>query len=172
MKIWLQFTIAFLMALILDGLTKFWAEQSLTLHKPMVIFGDYFRLTLGYNTGVAFGMFANGGQWPLLVTGLVILGLMIWLLNGLRNGDFPPAAVWPMGFLLGGATANFIDRFADGRVTDYLDAGWGLMRWPTFNIADSFIVVALGVLMLFSLLPPAQDEQTEEYLPNSQTSVN
>jgi signal peptidase II len=171
MKIWFQFTFSFLVALILDGLTKLWAEQTLILHKPVVVFGEYFRLTLGYNTGVAFGMFANGGQWPLIVTGLVILGLMIWLLTGLRNGDFPPIAVWPMGFLLGGATANFIDRFGDGRVTDFLDAGVGLIRWPTFNIADSFIVVALAVLMLFSLVPPP-NEQTEEFVPNGQTSTH
>lgn len=172
MKIWFPLSFSFILALILDGVTKIWAEQTLALHEPVVVFGEYFRFTLGYNTGVAFGMFANGGQWPLIVTGLVILGLMVWLLNGLRNGDFPPAAVWPMGFLLGGATANFIDRFGDGRVTDFLDAGWGMTRWPTFNIADSFIVVAMVILMFFSLTPPPPNEQTEEFVPNGQTSTN
>ncbi|HPJ23952.1 MAG TPA: signal peptidase II [Bacillota bacterium] len=56
-----------------------------------------------------------------------------------------------MGFLLGGAMGNFVDRFLDGRVIDFLDVGLGGMRWPTFNLADSFIVLSLAVLLLINL---------------------
>jgi signal peptidase II len=49
--------------------------------------------------------------------------------------------------ILGGAAANVIDRAPDGVVTDYLHTGW----WPTFNLADTFLVVG-GLVLVLSLL--------------------
>lgn len=141
-----------LMALVADGVFKAWAEQALRLHQPVPILGTLFRLTLGYNTGVAFGLFANGGVWPFVITGLMIVGLTAWLMNTLRSGDLPSTAAWPVGLLLGGAIANFADRLPDSRVTDFLDVGLGSARWPTFNLADSFIVVGATMLLWISLM--------------------
>jgi signal peptidase II len=138
------------LALTLDGLSKIWAEQVLELYQPVPVMGELFRFTLGYNTGVAFGMFANGGVGPLIVTGLVILGLVVWFGQALRSGQFPPLAGWPIGLLLGGAIANFVDRLIDSRVTDFLDVGIGTARWPTFNLADSFIIIGMAWLLLIN----------------------
>ncbi len=151
MKVWFWLLPPFLLAVAVDGVTKIWAEQSLEPYQPVPVIGEFFRLTLGYNTGVAFGLFANGGMWPLLVTGIVIVGLIFWLTQALRSGQFPAMAIWPVGFLLGGAIANFVDRLLDGHVIDFLDVGLGSMRWPTFNLADSFIVVSLFTLMFLTL---------------------
>jgi len=52
--------------------------------------------------------------------------------------------------LLGGAIANFGDRLLDGRVTDFLDVGLGITRWPTFNLADSFIMLGIAWLLLLN----------------------
>ncbi len=149
--------IALIGALSLDWLTKTWVEQVLVPFQPVPLAGPFFRLTLGYNTGVAFGMFASGGVWPLIVTGLIIVGLTIWLVNTLRSGELPSKAAWPIGLILGGAMANFVDRLPDGRVTDFLDAGFGLTRFPTFNLADTFIVLGVTLLLLFSVT----DKQSE-----------
>lgn len=138
----------FILALALDALSKMWAEQALRQHQPVPVLGEFFRLTLGYNTGVAFGMFANGGSGPLIITGVVIAGLVVWFSRSLQNGQFPQPAGWPIGLILGGAIANFVDRFGDGHVTDFLDVGLGTSRWPTFNLADSFILVGIGWLLL------------------------
>jgi signal peptidase II len=151
MKMVSRSLIALMVVLSLDWLTKTWVEQSLVPFQPVPLAGQFFRLTLGYNTGVAFGLFANGGVWPLVVTGLIIVGMAIWLVNTLRSGELPSKAVWPIGLILGGATANFVDRLPDGRVTDFLDAGFGLTRFPTFNLADTFIVLGVAILLLFSV---------------------
>lgn len=143
-----------LIALVLDGLTKRWAEQALMFRIPRAVWGQYFQLTLDYNTGVAFGLLANGGEWLLALTSLLIGGLVIWLGNALRTGQLPAVAAWPAGMILGGAIANFVDRLADSRVTDFLDVGIGSSRFPTFNIADSCIVVGVGFLMVTILLHP------------------
>jgi signal peptidase II len=150
MKKLVQLLLAMLIAFVLDWLTKAWAEQTLELYQPVPVIGDIFRFTLGYNSGVAFGLFANGGSWPLIITGLVIFGLLIWFVRALLLRQLPAVAVWPIGLLLGGAIANFSDRFSDGRVTDFLDFGIGATRWPTFNLADSFILIGLGLLLLIT----------------------
>lgn len=150
MKVLLHLVVALLVVLGLDGLTKILAEQALELHQPVPVIDDFFRLTLGYNTGVAFGMFANGGLAPLIVTGIIIVGLIIWFGQALYTGHFPRQAAWPIGLLLGGAIGNFLDRLPDKRVTDFLDVGIGAARWPTFNLADSFILIGVGLLMVFT----------------------
>ena len=151
MKILPRLLIALSIALVLDGLTKAWAGQTLEPYQPVPIIGQIFRLTLGYNTGVAFSLFANGGTWSLIITGIVILGLAVWFVNALRSGELPPRTAWPVGLILGGAIANFTDRLLDGQVIDFLDVGLGAMRWPAFNLADSFIVVGIGWVMLIKM---------------------
>jgi len=159
MKTGLRISATIIIALILDGLTKAWAEQALTT--PIPILGQSFRLTLGYNTGVAFGLFANGGTFPLIVTGVIIFGLVIWLVLASRRDEFPAATHLPLGMILGGAVANFADRLLDDRVTDFLDFGLGAARWPTFNLADSFIVVGAALLLwtILSIKPLDQEQQ-------------
>ncbi|MBN1992441.1 MAG: signal peptidase II [Anaerolineae bacterium] len=148
MKIFPRLLIVFFITLVLDGLSKAWAQQTFAPYQPRPIIGQFFRFTLGYNTGVAFSMFTNSGLWPLILTGVIILVLLIWTINVLRSGELPEQAVWPLGLILGGAIANFTDRLLDGRVIDFIDVGLGALRWPAFNLADSFIVVGLGWLLL------------------------
>ena len=150
--------LAFTMALSLDALTKAWAVQTLTLYQPAPVLGEMMRFTLGYNTGITFGLFANSGSAPLIVTGVIIFGLFIWTLLAVRRGEFSGTAVWLLGLILGGAAGNFVDRLLDMRVTDFLDVGIGTVRWYTFNLADVFIVFGIIFLLLFTLTEKPQLE--------------
>ena len=161
MKLHSRVLTVLLITLAIDWLTKDWAERTLPLYTSIPLIGQFFRLTLGYNTGVAFGLFANGGVLPLAVTGLVIIILAIWMVRALRAGEIPPVTAWPIGMILGGAIANFADRLPDGRVTDFLDVGLGATRWPTFNLADSFIVLGAATLMWISMMSK-QSEQDQQ----------
>ena len=80
MKIIYRLVILVILILIIDGASKLWSQNALALYQPVPVLGEFFRLTLGYNTGVAFGMFANGGPWPLVVTGFIII-----VVNILKN---------------------------------------------------------------------------------------
>jgi len=173
MKLMLKLFTTVLAVLAIDGATKLWALNNLSPRFPEPVIGDYFRLVLGYNTGVAFGMFSNGGNWPLIITGVIIVILIVWFSHSLYTGHFPSQAVWPIGFILGGAIGNFIDRLIDGRVVDFLDFGLGAMRWPTFNMADSFILIGVGWLMLISFThnPAPQDEPLSTE-PEPETLLN
>lgn len=148
MKLWQRLLIGLLLVLVLDVFTKLWAISALTLNTPVSIIGQVFQFTLHYNTGVAFGLFARGGIWPLVLSGVVLSGLALWMVATLRRRQLPVRMAWPLVAILGGAIANFSDRLFDGRVTDFLDVGVGATRWPTFNLADTFIVTGVVLLAL------------------------
>lgn len=152
MKFWQRLLLFLLLTLALDGLTKLWAERALTTYTSVPIVGQVFQFTLSYNTGVAFGLFANGGTWPLILSGIVIAGLTIGVVFTLGRGQLPPNVVWLLIAILSGAIANFSDRLVDGRVTDFLNIGVGAARWPTFNLADTFIVMGVVLLALVIFL--------------------
>ena len=99
MKTYLKLFVAFIIALGLDILTKFWVTQTLTPHRPVPVIGDFFRWTLGFNTGVAFSMFTNSGSSLRIVTGVIIIGLAVWTIRSLRSGELPPVGAWPVGFM-------------------------------------------------------------------------
>lgn len=150
--------LACMFVLMLDALTKAWTQKALALYQPVPLAGQFVRLTLGYNTGVAFGLLAQHGPWLIIVNGPIIVGLAFWLLWALRTGALPSAAAWPAGLVLGGALGNFVDRWPDGRVTDFLDVGVGTTRWPAFNVADSCIVVGLALLLWLAHTTPHTEE--------------
>ena len=138
------------LALAADWLAKAWAEQALTLYQPVPVVGSFARLTLGYNTGVAFSMFTGGGWWLTAFTSVLIVGLAAWGLRALIRGDIPRRTAPAVGLVLGGALGNFVDRLPDSRVTDFIDIGIGATRWPTFNTADVWIVVGVILLVLLT----------------------
>lgn len=146
-KIFLLLAIGFIIAFTADTLSKGWAEGTLQMGQPVSILGNIFQLSLGYNTGVAFGMLANVGILTTILPGIVIIGLSIWFFRAMHARALPRVPALAFGFILGGALGNFLDRLADGRVTDFLDAGIGALRWPTFNAADTFVFV--GMLVFF-----------------------
>ena len=124
---------------------KAWAEAFLT--------GDGVRLGplwlhLSYNPGAAFGLGADGPVW--LVAGVAALvvagaGIYAWRVGPVAGGLTRAA----LAVLFGGGLANLVDRIGDRVVTDYLDLGW----WPSFNLADAALCIAVTVLVLTSLRP-------------------
>lgn len=98
-------------------------------------------LRLVRNPGIAFGLGTGLPSWLLvLATSLVAL----LLVGSVVRGALEPHI--GAGLVLGGAIANIIDRALDGSVVDVIDLGW----WPTFNLADVFIVCGVGFILLRS----------------------
>jgi signal peptidase II len=64
--------------------------------------------------------------------------------------------LWALSLILGGAAGNVFDRILWGRVTDFLEFYIGDYHWPTFNLADSAIVIGSGLLLLELLRPKRQ----------------
>lgn len=137
-------------AVVLDVVTKAWAQQQLVLHEPVAVLGQFGRLRLGYNTGTAFGLFVDSGPLVPIVTGVIIGAMLVWLGITIHRNRLDPRLL-SVALVLGGAIGNFVDRLPDGRVTDFLDVGVGALRWPSFNLADASIVAAVAAIVLLGL---------------------
>jgi len=112
----------------------------------------FFRLTHVHNTGGVFGLF-QGQSFPLTI--IAFIGVAVLLFYALfLHRRFPSLdnmlSKSALGLVLGGTIGNLVDRLNFGYVTDFIDVGIGVCRWPAFNIADSAVVVGV-ILFAYSL---------------------
>ncbi len=144
------FAAAFGSILVLDILTKRWAEATLPLHVPHEVLGSFLRWTLTYNRGAAMSLSVGDFSRPFF--SIVAIGMVGYLLLLLR--DAPPSAravPTALGLLCAGAIGNLIDRLRHGLgVVDFIDIGTASWRFWTFNVAD--IGVTCGAILLGLLL--------------------
>jgi signal peptidase II len=130
-----------LLAIVLDQLTKWLTIENLAVGQSWPETG-FFRFTHAWNTGTAFSLFQGQGDMLLWVS-LIAVGVLTWIY---RSFEDPP---WLLriafGMQFGGAIGNIIDRFRLGHVTDFIDVG----SWPIFNIADSSIVIGIGLMIFY-----------------------
>jgi signal peptidase II len=137
----------------LDAATKRWAESGLSEGDAWSLAGEVARLRLGYNPGIAFGFLPQAGAVWLLPAGALVVAVAVWFVRELL-APAPMAAVWPPALILGGGLANLLDRWGDGRVTDFVDVGFGGARWPAFNLADAAICLGVAWLVLAAVREP------------------
>lgn len=132
-------------AFAIDQITK-WLILNIVMQPPRVIeVLPVFNLTLGFNTGISFGLFSDKlDDWVGVMTLFklaVAAGLMVWAAVSLL-----PFERIGLSLMAGGAIGNAVDRWRQGAVTDFLDIHWGGWQFPTFNMAD--VAISCGVLCL------------------------
>jgi signal peptidase II len=127
-------------AIVADQVTKRAIEQRLALEETHRVL-PFVSITHVRNSGIAFGIFPGRlGIVSLLTAAAVVWMLVHFARSGSRHVLFPVA----LGLLVGGSISNLADRVRDGHVTDFIH----ISHWPTFNLADSFIVIGVGLLAL------------------------
>jgi signal peptidase II len=150
-----RFRLAALVALgvvVVDQVTKAIVERSMGLHESIPLL-PVFSLTYVRNSGAAFGIFGAAPAGVRLPLFLLVTVAAAWaLVSMLRHARSDQRVlVSALGGILGGAAGNAICRMRYGEVIDFLDAHWGDLHWPAFNVADSAITVGVIVVLLFSL---------------------
>ena len=105
-------------------------------------------------------------------TALVVVGLVISIY--FRNKDFNQLQRWAIMGIVGGGLGNIIDRiFRPAGVVDFIDVKFyglfGLERWPTFNVADSAVVVC-GIMLIISFIVTSVRESKATKAENGQNS--
>ena len=134
---------------IADAVSKELAAGFLRDSAPLSVIPGFFDLAYVENRGCAWGMF-QGQVWPLAIFGLVALAFLIWRRQSVFGSGRLPAIAEPL--LYAGIIGNIIDRLFRGYVIDMFDFHWGIHHFPCFNLADSCICVAVGLLLLASIL--------------------
>lgn len=146
-----SFLIALLITIPLDQGTKIWIDNNLQYADRIPVIGGFFYITHVRNPGAAFGLLTSGPPGLRLTffitVSLLAVAIIISFYRRLAPGDRHTALT--LGLILGGAIGNLIDRLFRGEVVDFLHFRlWGGYAWPDFNLADSFIVVGVGLLLL------------------------
>ncbi|HEY2990995.1 MAG TPA: signal peptidase II [Candidatus Binatia bacterium] len=141
----------------LDQATKLLVDRTLFLYQSIPMIENLFSLTYIRNTGAAFGLLAQSGELFrrtfLIAFSLAAIGFIIVMLRRLPEDE--KLLTIALGFILGGAVGNLIDRLVYGEVIDFLDFYWSTYHWPAFNVADSFITV--GVVLIMVRLATSKD---------------
>ena len=145
-----------------DHLTKWIIRSTMHVNQTINVLGDFFTISFIYNTGIAFGIF-NKSHSPtktplLIIVSIIALGIILYIFFTLpKNVKLSGLS---MGLIFGGAIGNIIDRIVRGKVVDFFDVDFfdinipklsvHMTRWPTFNVADSCVLV--GIVMLFIII--------------------
>ncbi len=157
----LGFWLPLAIVVVLDIVTKRWAERTLDLHVPMQVVGDVVRWNLVYNEGAAFG--THVGEWSRVIFTLLAALVLVFLGRIYREtGSDDRLRLVSLGLVCGGAVGNLVDRIRHGLgVVDFIDIGAGTLRFWTFNIADSAVTVG-AIILAWSLWrePAPQTERS------------
>lgn len=129
----------------LDQLVKFIVVETMALGQAIEIL-PFLALLHARNEGIAFSLFAGFEGWTLAILSTAVLLFVVWLWR-----STPRSRVYAqLGFALivGGAIGNLIDRVFLGYVVDYVYFHTPVWSFAVFNLADAFISVGAGLVIL------------------------
>jgi signal peptidase II len=131
--------------LVVDQITKYFISIKVAEGSSIEIIPRFLYFMNIKNTGAAFGMFQSYTR-ILTIISLVAIFLII-ILKVMLNLEYVFYNI-SLGFILGGALGNLVDRYFIGEVTDWISFTF---FGPIFNIADSFIVIGFILIIILIL---------------------
>lgn len=139
--------IVILILLAIDILTKQWAINVLAKNNDITVIKGFFDLAYLENRGAAFGILQNKVIFLALITSIVILIMVVYLIK-----YKPESKILKYSFylIISGAIGNLIDRVRLGFVVDFLQFHYkDVYYFPTFNMADTFVVIGTALMILY-----------------------
>ncbi len=133
---------------VLDQVSKAWVRGALVPGEERPLWTGVVHLSHVWNKGAAWGML-SGKRWLLIAITLGVLVFAFRMARPLASRGAVPAC--GLGFIIGGALGNLIDRAWFGYVTDMIDmdTSWAWLRtFPVFNLADSALTLGVGLLFI------------------------
>ncbi|MGI9548980.1 MAG: signal peptidase II [Bdellovibrionales bacterium] len=143
----------------IDQATKIYIHTQVKMGNPIEVIAGFFNINYVRNPGGAFGLFSESSVFIrytlFLLFPLICIYIIFMMLKDTKN----KLQIVSLSFILGGAFGNYIDRIRFGYVIDFIDWYVKDLHWPTFNLADSFIVIGVSILSVFFLFeknPPSK----------------
>lgn len=109
------------------------------------------------NKGAAFGMFADHRWIFMTLTSIALIVLICAMMFKKLNSNL---LVWSFSMIIGGGIGNMIDRVFRGYVVDFIDVQF--VDFYVFNIADCFVVIGCGLLILYLVADILKDRKKEK----------
>lgn len=143
-----------LIIFILDRISKQIVISTMKIEKSIVIIKNFFSITLAKNTGVAFSLL--DGKIDIII--ILSIPILLFLINMIKKNNRKEEIICYY-LILGGALGNLFDRIIFGYVIDFLDFNIFGYHYPTFNIADSSIVIGVILLLIISIKKEGEDNE-------------
>lgn len=141
----------------LDQLTKWLAVVHLQGEPSVPLWENVLHLTFVKNEGAAFGMLSNSRWVFMVISTVAIIGISVYLFGFCKESGWVKIS---LAMIVGGGIGNMIDRLALGYVVDFID--FTLINFAVFNVADSFVTVGAGILIVCLLLEQIRELRAEK----------
>ncbi len=142
--------------LVIDQVTKWLVLQQIPPGAEVPVIQGFFSLVHVTNTGAAFGLFQNNNLFFIVLAVAALITLFFLLIRDSQTTDpkkrLKLLTKIALSLLAAGVLGNLIDRLFRGSVVDFLNFYIREYVWPSFNVADSCICIAAGLLILGSFL--------------------
>ncbi|TCQ29485.1 signal peptidase II [Rhizobium sp. PP-CC-3G-465] len=138
-----------IIALLLDQAIKQAVEAYLPMEEGVHVI-PMLELYRVYNYGVAFSMLSGMDGWFIVGMRLVVVCFVLWLWRKTPKDRFFAHLGYAM--IIAGALGNLVDRFLYGYVIDYIRFHTETWSFAVFNLADAFITVGAGAIVLDEIL--------------------
>lgn len=155
LNVWKYYFIA-LVVIGIDQWTKWLVVKNMELWESIPIIENFFYITSHRNLGAAFGILQGQKWFFLIITFVVIAFIVYYMQKDAKNSSFLGVI---LGLLLGGAIGNLIDRLFRGEVVDFLNFYIFTYNFPIFNIADSALVIGVGLLIIKFILDDRKEKR-------------
>lgn len=159
-----RFFLFFLFALVLIAADQYLKYRVLNSNKLMnggeiVVIEEFFSLRYAFNTGAAWSFLANVDWGIYALTGVSILAGIVFFLLLIRYSSWPFILPFSLSLTFAGTVGNLIDRIRFQGVVDFFDFYYKGWHFPTFNIADSSIVVGMILLLIYVVFFEEKDKK-------------
>ena len=144
---------AVVLGVLADCLTKLLAVSRLKGEDPVPFVGGVLRFSYVENRGAAWGMLENHRWVFMLFSAVAIVVIVIYLIRR----DPPLSLFLSLSLILSGGVGNMIDRTFRGYVVDFIE--FYLFEFPVFNLADCFVVVGAGLLVIWLIADTARERK-------------
>ncbi|MFE8695255.1 signal peptidase II [Cytobacillus sp. FJAT-53684] len=138
-----------LVVIALDQITKMLIVKKMELWESIEVIENFFYITSHRNRGAAWGILQGQMWFFYVITVIVIIGIIYYIQKAAKGKMLLGIS---LGLMLGGAIGNFIDRVVRKEVVDFVNTYIFGYDFPIFNIADSALVIGVGMLMIQMLL--------------------
>ena len=134
-----------IICILIDQMTKLIITSNFKLNESISLIDNFFSLTYVRNEGAAWSIFSGNRLFLILIGVLSVILIYHFLI---KNKSLKKIEIFIYGILLGGIVGNLIDRILLGYVIDFLDFLILGYNFPVFNLADTFIVVSVFLIII------------------------
>ncbi len=149
------------LSVLLDQLTKHLVLQNIPLYSNVPVLDGVFHFTYVENKGAAFGILSDA-RWVFMVISVVaIAAFIVYLIKWKPENMLLKVS---LSLIIGGGIGNMIDRVLRGSVVDFIEVEF--MQFAVFNVADIFVCVGCGLMMLYVILSEVEESKKKKVMSN------